>query len=48
MLTQLKPDAGPEDDFNYTYKLEKGISTVCGGIKVLRDLNYPIEILKNA
>jgi len=48
MLTQLKTDAGLEDDFNYTYKLEKGISTICGGIKVLRDLNYPIEILKNA
>ena len=33
------------DDFNYTYKLEKGISTIKGGIKVLKDLDYPIEII---
>ena len=36
-----------ENDFNYTYFLEKGISTVRGGIKVLTDMNYPIEIIEN-
>ena len=33
------------DDFNYTYKMEKGISEIKGGIKVLKDLDYPIEII---
>ena len=32
--------------FNYTYKLEKGISDIKGGIKVLKDLNYPNEIIE--
>jgi DNA mismatch repair ATPase MutS len=45
MLTQKKDGS---EDFNYTYLLEKGISTISGGIKVLRDLNYPSEIVKNA
>ena len=35
------------NDFNYTYKLEKGISDIKGGIKVLKDLNYPNEIIEN-
>lgn len=35
------------DDFNYTYKLVKGISNIKGGIKVLSDLNYPDEIIKD-
>lgn len=35
------------DDFNYTYKLEKGISDIKGGVKVLKDLEYPIEIINN-
>jgi hypothetical protein len=34
-------------DFKYTYKLEKGISDIKGGIKVLRDLDYPLEIINN-
>jgi len=33
-------------EFNYTYKLKKGISTLKGGIRVLKDLGYPDEILK--
>ena len=35
------------DDFKYTYQLEKGISFIKGGIKVLRDLEYPTEIIDN-
>jgi DNA mismatch repair ATPase MutS len=35
------------DDFKYTYKLEKGISQIKGGVKVLKDLDYPIEIIHN-
>jgi energy-coupling factor transporter ATP-binding protein EcfA2 len=33
-------------DFHYTYKLEKGISKVKGGLKVLKDLKYPASILR--
>jgi hypothetical protein len=33
------------DDFKYTYKLAKGISYIKGGIKVLKDLEYPLEII---
>jgi len=36
-----------EKDFEYTYLLEKGISTVRGGLKVLNDMNYPKEIIDN-
>jgi DNA mismatch repair ATPase MutS len=34
-------------NFEYTYLIEKGISNVKGGIKVLSDMNYPKEILDN-
>ena len=33
-------------DFEYTYLLKKGISEVRGGMKVLKDMNYPDEILR--
>ena len=35
------------NDFQYTYNLSEGISKIKGGIKVLKDLNYPNEILEN-
>ena len=35
------------DNFEYTYSLEEGISKVKGGLKVLKDMNYPQEILDN-
>jgi DNA mismatch repair ATPase MutS len=35
------------DTFEYTYLLEKGISKIKGGLKVLYDMNYPQEILDN-
>jgi hypothetical protein len=35
------------DNFEYTYELEKGISKIKGGLKVLKDMNYPKEILDN-
>lgn len=34
-----------KEDFKYTYKLKDGISQVKGGMKVLRDMNYPNEII---
>ena len=36
------------DDFEYTYLLENGISIVKGGVKVLMDMNYPQEIIDSA
>ena len=33
------------EDFKYTYKMAKGISEIKGGIKVLKDLDYPQEII---
>lgn len=32
-------------DFKYTYKLKSEISAIKGGVKVLRDLDYPKEII---
>jgi hypothetical protein len=32
--------------FNYTYKIKKGISKIKGGVRVLKDMNYPEEIIK--
>ena len=47
-VSNHKMEVGVENtgEFNYTYKLKKGISTLKGGIRVLKDLNYPEEILK--
>jgi DNA mismatch repair ATPase MutS len=36
-----------ENKIKYTYKLEKGISEVKGGINVLTDMKYPKEIIDN-
>jgi len=33
------------DNFEYTYELEEGISKIKGGLKVLHDMNYPKAIL---
>jgi hypothetical protein len=35
------------DDFEYTYKIKKGISNVKGALKVLKDLEYPDNIITN-
>jgi hypothetical protein len=36
-----------DDKFKYTYKLTQGISYIKGGVKVLKQLKYPTEIIKN-
>ena len=36
------------NDFTYTYKIISGISNVKGGLKVLRDLGYPKDIIDMA
>ena len=33
------------NDFEYTYKLINEISTIRGGIKVLKDLKYPASMV---
>ena len=35
------------NDFEYTYKIKKGISNVKGALKVLKDLEYPDNIITN-
>ena len=37
-----------ENKLTYTYKLERGISNVKGGVHVLTEMNYPREIIDNA
>ena len=35
------------NDLEYTYKIKKGISKIKGALKVLKDLNYPENIITN-
>ena len=35
-------------EFDFTYKIESGISTIKGGLKVLNDLCFPDEIIKKS
>jgi hypothetical protein len=37
-----------ELNFEYTYTIKKGISSIKGGLKVLSDLIYPEAILSNS
>jgi len=42
---RMKTTTKGENRLEYAYLLEKGISTVKGGIMVLQDMNYPTEII---
>jgi hypothetical protein len=44
---QGQEDKKESNFIKYTYKLGKGISSVKGGIKVLEDLDYPVEIIND-
>ena len=33
-----------DGSFKFTYKIKKGISQLKGGIRVLKELNYPTQI----
>ena len=44
----MKITSNNDGSFKYTYKLDSGISSIKGGIKVLEDLNYPDIIIKKA
>ena len=37
----------PDGNFNYTYKMCKGISKIKGAVRVLKDMDYPREIIEN-
>jgi DNA mismatch repair ATPase MutS len=36
-----------DNGFTYTYTIKPGISNIKGGFKVLQDMNYPEEMIKN-
>ena len=36
-----------DGSFKYTYRLKKGISNLKGGVRVLKDMNYPSHIIDN-
>ena len=42
MIVETDDDKGA---FVYTYKMGKGISTLEGGIAILKTMNYPTEII---
>jgi hypothetical protein len=46
-ITNLHMSVSPTTG-EYLYKIAGGISTIKGGLKVLRDLDYPIEIVESA
>ena len=46
-ITNLHMSVSP-DTGAYLYKIANGISTIKGGLKVLRDLDYPSEIVESA
>ena len=45
MNCHMNIDIDENKEFMYTYKLKKGISSVKGGIKVFKDLDYPTELI---
>ena len=48
-IKNYKMKVSMEEDYNvkYLYKLERGVSKIKGGIKVLYDLEYPKTIIEN-
>lgn len=45
---QMQIETGTEEEFLYMYKIVEGISQVKGGIKVLTDMGYPLEIIEES
>ena len=43
---QMRINTEDKDNFQYTYELMYGISAIKGGVKVLKDLQYPSEIIQ--
>jgi DNA mismatch repair ATPase MutS len=48
-IRNYKMDVRVQEDgtFHYTYKMKPGISKKKGALRVLKDMNYPAEIIEN-
>jgi len=46
MLVESNVNENNQSSIKYKYQLEKGISSVQGGIQILKDMNYPQKILE--
>jgi len=44
---KMDVDVGENGQFNYNYKLKKGISKIQGAKQILTEMNYPSEILQS-
>lgn len=44
-IANYKMDVDMTNGIQYTYKMKKGISKVKGGIMILEEMKYPVEIL---
>jgi hypothetical protein len=42
---KMEVNVRQDGTFEYTYKIKKGISKIKGGIRVLKDMDYPAEII---
>jgi DNA mismatch repair ATPase MutS len=42
---KMEVNVREDGTFEYTYKIKKGISKIKGGIRVLKDMDYPEEII---
>jgi len=45
-LYKMKVDVDADGDFNYLYKLEKGLNCIEGGVEILKQMNFPKEIIE--
>jgi DNA mismatch repair ATPase MutS len=41
----MEVNVSKDGTFEYTYKIKKGVSKIKGGIRVLKDMDYPDEII---
>ena len=40
--------SGTSDDITFTYKVKSGVSTLRGGVRVLKQIGYPPSIVDDA
>jgi DNA mismatch repair ATPase MutS len=44
-LFKMDVDVSERGKFEYTYKMKLGVSEIEGAVKILREMNYPEEII---
>jgi len=44
---QMRVDTSADGAYIYTYKLKKGITKLCGGLQILKNMDYPAEIINS-